>query len=79
MRVSFPLPATTVTSDITATFCCHVHFLAGQQGADHWLDGNAGALTLSLDEAFELAGSQPSPSYGTVEWNRAMDRWSTSD
>jgi alkylmercury lyase len=49
VRVSFPPPASTVTSDITATFCCHVHFLAGQQAAEQWLDGNAGALTLSLD------------------------------
>jgi alkylmercury lyase len=54
LRVSFPPPEWTDTSDITATFCCHVHFLAGQQAADQWLDGNAGALTLRLDEAFEL-------------------------
>lgn len=54
LQVSFPPPASTVTSDITATFCCHVHFLAGQQAAQAWLAENPGALTLSLPEASEL-------------------------
>ena len=54
VRVSFPAPASTVTSDITATFCCHVHFLADQDAAAQWLSGNDGALTLSLEDAVEL-------------------------
>lgn len=54
LQVSFPAPASTVTSDITASFCCHVHFLAGQDAADAWLADNQGALTLSLEDALEL-------------------------
>lgn len=54
LQVSFPALASTVTSDITASFCCHVHFLAGQDAADAWLADNPGALTLSLEDALEL-------------------------
>lgn len=54
LQVSFPAPASTVTSDITASFCCHVRFLAGQDAADAWLADNQGALTLSLEDALEL-------------------------
>lgn len=54
MRVSFPPPASTVTSDITASFCCRVHFLAGQAAAEAWLAENPGGLTLSLEDAVEL-------------------------
>ena len=52
--VSFP-PATTVsTADVTGSFCCHVHFLAGPQAADDWLRDRPGTIALTLDEAFEL-------------------------
>jgi alkylmercury lyase len=54
LRVSFPAPASTVTSDITASFCCHVHFLAGQDAAEAWLAENPEGLTLSMEEAVEL-------------------------
>ena len=54
LHVSFPAPASTDTSDITESFCCHVHFLAGQDAVDVWLADNRGALTLSLDDAVEL-------------------------
>jgi alkylmercury lyase len=54
LQVSFPAPASTVISDITASFCCHVHFLAGQDAAAAWLAENHGGLTLSLEEAVEL-------------------------
>jgi alkylmercury lyase len=54
LRVSFPAPASTVTSDITASFCCHVHFLADQDAAEKWLGENQGALTLSVEDAVEL-------------------------
>ena len=52
--VSFPAAATTSTADITGTFCCHVHFLAGRPAADEWLTRNAGATALTLRDAFEL-------------------------
>ena len=52
--VSFPSPATTSTADITGTFCCHVHFLAGRPAADEWLSRHAGATALTLPDAFEL-------------------------
>jgi alkylmercury lyase len=54
LLVSFPGPASTVSSDITASFCRHVHFLAGSDAADAWLAGNAGGLVLSLDDGVEL-------------------------
>jgi alkylmercury lyase len=52
--VSFPAPASTVTSDITASFCCHVHFLADQVAAEEWRGENQGGLTLGLEDAVEL-------------------------
>lgn len=54
LQVSFPAPASTDTSHIIASFCCHVHFLAGQDAAAKWLDENQDGLTLSLDDAVEL-------------------------
>jgi alkylmercury lyase len=54
LQVSFPAPASTDTSHIIASFCCHVHFLAGQDAAAKWLAENQDGLTLSLDDAVEL-------------------------
>jgi alkylmercury lyase len=54
LRVSFPPPSTTSISDITATFCCHVHFLAGPAAADQWLNRHPGGAVLELDDAYEL-------------------------
>jgi alkylmercury lyase len=54
LQVSFPAAASTVTSDITSSFCCHVHFLADQDAAEEWLGENQGGLTLSLKDAVEL-------------------------
>jgi alkylmercury lyase len=51
--VSFPPPARTSTADIIESFCCHVHFLAGQEVAAHWVNARDG-LALDLDDAFEL-------------------------
>ena len=54
LLLSFP-PATTVsTADVTGSFCCHVHFLAGSHGADQWLRDRPGTTALTLDDAFEL-------------------------
>jgi alkylmercury lyase len=52
--VSIPPAATTSTTDITGTFCCHVHFLADRAAADQWMTRHAGATALALSEAFEL-------------------------
>jgi alkylmercury lyase len=54
LLVSFPAPKTAVNADITASFCRHVHFLAGREAAETWLAGNQGGLVLSLDDAVEL-------------------------
>lgn len=54
LQVSFPAPASTVTADITGSFCRHVHFLAGQDAAEAWLAENQRGLTLSLEDAVEL-------------------------
>ncbi len=54
IRVSFPPPSATSTTDVTGSFCCHVHFLAGHQAADRWLIRHPGGVALTLDEAFRL-------------------------
>jgi alkylmercury lyase len=54
LLVSFPAPTSNVTSDITASFCGHVHFLAGRHAAKEWLADNQGGLALSLNDAVEL-------------------------
>jgi len=54
LGVSFPPPTTTSTADITGTFCCHVHFLAGPAAADEWLGRHPAGTVLELDVAYEL-------------------------
>jgi hypothetical protein len=54
LRVSFPPPGTAAAADITGTFGCHVHFLAGRAAAGEWLSRHQGATVLSLPDAFEL-------------------------
>jgi alkylmercury lyase len=54
VRVSFPPTATTSTADITGTFCCHVHFLAGPAAGEQWLNQHRGGVVLELDDAYEL-------------------------
>jgi alkylmercury lyase len=52
--VSFPPRGTASTADITGTFCCHVHFLAGRAAADQWPSRHQGATVLSVPDAFEV-------------------------
>jgi alkylmercury lyase len=52
--VSFPPPSATSAADITATFCCHVHFLAGPAAGEQWLGQHPGGVVLELDDAYEL-------------------------
>ena len=52
--VSFPAPAQTSTDDIVESFCCHVHFLAGEDTADRWARARPGTFALGLADAFEL-------------------------
>jgi alkylmercury lyase len=54
LRVSFPPSTATSTADITRTFCCHVHFLAGPAASAQWLDRHPGAAVLELDDAYRL-------------------------
>jgi len=51
--VSFPPLAGTCTENIIDSFCCHVHFLAGQNAAARWVNGRDG-FALDLDDAFQL-------------------------
>jgi alkylmercury lyase len=71
-QVSFPAPASTVTFDINASFCCHVHFLADQAAADAWLAQNPRGLTLGLEDAVELGrlATQPLRERGRPERRR---------
>jgi alkylmercury lyase len=52
--VSFPSPEQTSTADITASFCCHVHFLAGADTARRWTSARPRAFALGMNDAFEL-------------------------
>ncbi len=52
--VSFPAVATTDTADITGSFCCHVHFLAGAAAADEWREGRPDAIVFDVQTAYEL-------------------------
>ena len=54
VRVSFPPLAAIKPSDITTSFCCHVHFLAGPQAAESWQAARPDSQMLDLDEAFVL-------------------------
>jgi alkylmercury lyase len=59
--VSFPPSATTDTADITASFCCHVHFLAGADAARRWQDTHPAGDVLDLGAAFELGCGAAAP------------------
>lgn len=52
--VSFPPPGAADPMDITGSFCCRVHFLAGPEAASVWLVQAPGSVVLSLEEAFRL-------------------------
>ena len=52
--VSFPPTATTSTADIVESFCCHVHFIAGQDAAQRWLRVHPGGRVLELQDAYEV-------------------------
>ena len=54
LRVSFPPRGAASTADITGSFCCHVHFLAGPSAGERWRADHQAAMVLTLDEAFEL-------------------------
>src|SRR5215210_4113040 len=61
VRVSFPSLASTSTADITGTFCCHVHFLAGADAARGWQETHPGGHVLDLPAAFELGYRTTAP------------------
>ncbi len=52
--VSFPKPDAVDCSDIVASFCCHVHLLAGDAPAERWRHDHDGAVVLGIDQAFAL-------------------------
>jgi alkylmercury lyase len=54
VRVSFPPAGQASTTDIVESFCCHVHFLAGEGAATEWVRRDANTFVLDLDDAFEL-------------------------
>ena len=54
VRVSFPPAGQASTADIVESFCCHVHFLAGEGVATEWVSRSPGTFVLDLDDAFEL-------------------------
>lgn len=61
LYVSFPPAASTDSSNITASFCCHVHFLAGTDAARRWSAEHPDAELLALDAAFSLGSDVTSP------------------
>lgn len=61
LQVSFPPLATTDTSNITRSFCCHVHFLAGNDAARAWQDAHPDGEVLDLQAAFALGRGTVAP------------------
>ena len=53
--VSFLQPAAVDTTDLRASFCTAVHFLADPATADEWTAHNATRLVLDPDTAFDLS------------------------
>ena len=39
------------TDDITGSFCCHVHFVAGNEAAERWSAENPAGYLLDLPDA----------------------------
>lgn len=52
--VTFPDPAGTTTADIVGSFCCNVHFVAGQDAANQWVSKHPSGFVLDLVEAHTL-------------------------
>ena len=52
--VTFPSMASTSTADIVGSFCCHVHFVAGQDAAQRWLEEYPDGRVLELRDAYEV-------------------------
>ena len=61
LYVSFPPPAATDTADITGSFCCHVHFLAGDDAARTWQDAHSDGEVLDFEAAFALGCGAVAP------------------
>lgn len=61
LYVSFPPLAGTDTDDITGSFCCHVHFLAGDDPARAWQDAHPDGEVLDLQAAFALGCGTVAP------------------
>ena len=52
--VTFPERAATTTTDIVGSFCCHVHFVAGESAAERWRGHHSAGMLLDLDDAHAL-------------------------
>jgi alkylmercury lyase len=61
LDVSFPPPATTDTANITGSFCCHVHFLPGDDAAEVWPAAHPDGEVLDLQPAFALGRDTVAP------------------
>lgn len=61
LHVSFPPLATTDTSNITGSFCGHVHFLAGDDAARAWQDSHLEGEVLDVRAAFALGCGTVAP------------------
>lgn len=65
VHVSFPPLASRNTADITGTFCCHVHFLAGADSTRRWQQTHPDGHVLDLAAAFELGCRTTAPMTGS--------------
>ena len=61
LHVSFPPLAATDTADITGSFCCHVHFLAGDDAARAWQETHPDGEILDANAAFTLGCGTVAP------------------
>lgn len=61
LHVSFPPLEATDTANITRSFCCHVHFLAGDRAARAWRNAQPAGQVLDLQAAFALGCGTVAP------------------
>lgn len=67
VSVSFPPLRATDPRDITSSFCCHVHFLAGADAAASWRIANPDGYVLGLNAAFTLGQRAIAPLLASTE------------
>ena len=62
--VSLPEMETADLKNITGSFCCHVHFLAGAKAGERWKQAHTGTRVVDVNTAYELGRQAVEPLLG---------------